>query len=133
MDRQDYALQLLEHYESPRHYGVLAEADVVAHGENPGCGDVITVYLRVNGGGVAEQVQFEGEGCTISLAATSLLMEMVQGKTLAQIQAIDYNHLIDSLGRDVVLTRIRCASLGLKTLKDAVRQYYAQQIQQTSS
>ncbi|GAB4430581.1 MAG: SUF system NifU family Fe-S cluster assembly protein [Anaerolineae bacterium] len=129
MDRQDYALQFLEHYESPRHHGPLADADVVARGENPGCGDIITIYMRVNGGGVAEQVQFEGEGCTISLAAASMLMEMVQGKTLAEIQALDYNDLLDSIGRDVVLTRVRCASLGLKTLKEAVRQYYTQQLQ----
>lgn len=132
MDRQDYALQLLDHYESPRHFGSLTDADAVAHGENPGCGDVITVYLRVNGGGVAEQVQFEGEGCTISLAATSMLMEQVQGKTLAQIQVLDYNALIDSIGREVVLTRVRCATLGLKTLKEAVRQYYTQQLQSSS-
>lgn len=129
MDRQDYALQLLDHYESPRHFGALAEADAVAHGENPGCGDVITIYLRVNGDGIAEQVQFEGEGCTISLAAASMLMAQVQGKTLAQIQALDYNALIDSIGREVVLTRVRCATLGLKTLKEAVRQYYTQQVQ----
>ncbi len=129
MDRQDYALKFLEHYENPRHHGPLPAADVVARGENPGCGDVITIYLCVNGGDVARQVQFEGEGCTISLAATSMLMEMVQGKTLAQIQALDYNDLLDSIGRDVVLTRVRCASLGLKTLKDAVRQYYTRQLQ----
>jgi len=132
MDRQGYAEQLLEHYEFPRHYGKLANPDIVARGENPGCGDEITIYLTVAEGDVVEQVQFEGQGCTISLGAASLLMEMVQGKTLAQIQALDYNHLVDRLGRDVVLTRVRCATLGLKTLKDAVRKYYARQVQPSS-
>ncbi len=129
MDRQSYADQLLEHYESPRHYGPLAKADSVARGENPGCGDVITVYLKVGPEDTAAQVQFEGEGCTISLASASVVMELVQGKPLAQIQAIDYNGLIDKLGKDVVLTRVNCATLGLKTLKDAIRQYYARQVQ----
>ena len=128
MDRQDYALQLLEHYENPCHYGPMQAADIVTSGENPGCGDIVTIYLDVSNGSIANRVQFEGEGCTISLGAASLLMEMVQGKTLAQIQALDYNDLIDSLGRDVVLTRVRCATLGLKTLKEAVQQYYAQQL-----
>lgn len=125
MDRQDYAVQLLEHYESPRHYGDLPEADVVASGENSGCGDVVTIYLNVGEGGVAQKVSFEGNGCTISLGATSVLLDMVQGKTLAEIEAIDYNHLIDTLGKDVVLTRVKCATLGLKTLKEAVAQYVA--------
>lgn len=129
MDRQSYADQLLEHYESPRHYGPLAGADSVARGENPGCGDFITVYLKVGPGDIAAQIQFEGEGCTISLASASVVMELVQGKPLAQIQAIDYNGLIDKLGKDVVLTRVNCATLGLKTLKDAIRQYYARQVQ----
>lgn len=126
MDRQDYAVQLLEHYESPRHYGNLPEADVVAGGENPGCGDVVTIYLKVGQGNVAQKVTFEGDGCTISLGATSVLLDMVQGKTLAEIEAIDYNHLIDTLGKDVVLTRVKCATLGLKMLKEAVAQYAAQ-------
>jgi nitrogen fixation NifU-like protein len=132
MDRQDYAEQLLEHYESPRHYGPLTDADVVAHGENPGCGDEITIYLKVNEAGVVEQVQFESEGCTISQASASVVMEMVQHKTLAEIQAIDYNGLIEKLGKDVVLTRVNCATLGLKTLKEAIRQYYTEQVQASS-
>ena len=128
MDRQDYAVQLLEHYENPCHYGPIPDADIIVDDENPGCGDVVTIYLNVSDDGAVEQVQFEGEGCTISLGAASLLMEMVQGKTLAQIQALDYNDLIDTLGRDVVLTRVRCATLGLKTLKKAVQQYHANQL-----
>jgi len=124
MDRQDYAVQLLEHYESPRHYGDFPEADVVANGENPGCGDVVTIYLNVGEGNVAQKIHFEGDGCTISLGATSVLLNMVQGKTLAEIQAIDYNDLITTLGKDVVLTRVKCATLGLKTLKEAVAQYH---------
>ena len=116
MQRQDYTEQLLEHYESPRYYGGLPDADVVVEGENPGCGDFVTIYLKAKANGTVEAVQFEGEGCTISLAATLMLMEMANGKTLAQIQAIDYNALIEKLGREIVLTRVRCATLGLKTL-----------------
>ena len=82
-----------------------------------------------NGGGtpegeVAEAIQFEGEGCTISQGAASILVEMVQGKPLAEIQAIDYNSLIEKLGREVVLSRVRCATLGLSTLQSAIQRYY---------
>jgi len=125
MDRQSYAVQLLEHYEKPRNYGNLPDADVVVSGKNPGCGDVVTIYLAVGEGHIAQKVQFEGDGCTISLGATSVLLDMVQGKTLAEIEAIDYNGLINTLGKEVVLTRVKCATLGLKTLKEAVAQYVA--------
>ena len=129
MDRQQYIDILLAHYESPRHREAHPEADVVVQGSNPGCGDKITIYLNVGQGNVAKEIWFDGEGCTISQGAVSILLEMVQGKTLAEIEAIDYNDLVETLGKELVLTRVRCATLGLKTLKEAIEQYYAQQLQ----
>jgi nitrogen fixation NifU-like protein len=133
MGRQDYIDKLLDHYESPRYQGVIAEADVVVSGRNPGCGDVITIYLCVGEDNIAREIRFEGEGCTISQGAVSILLEMVQGKPLAEIEAIDYNDLIENLGKGVVLSRVRCAILGLQTLKEAIQRYYARQLQPLSS
>lgn len=124
MDRQQHVDKLLTHYEEPRHHGALPNADIVVPGGNPVCGDAVTIYLIVNEANVAEAVHFEGEGCIISQAATSILLDMVQGKTLAEIEAIDYNDLLEILGREIVMTRVRCATLGLSTLKSAVQQYY---------
>ncbi|MEW5958029.1 MAG: iron-sulfur cluster assembly scaffold protein [Chloroflexota bacterium] len=127
MNRQDYIDRFLEHYESPRHYGPLARAKVIVKGHNPACGDEVTIYLKVGKGEIAEQVQFEGKGCAISQAGASMLLEMVQGKTLAEIEAISYNDLLEALGKTIVLTRVRCATLGLTTLKKAIQQYLAHQ------
>ena len=124
MNRQEFTENFLAHYESPRHYGPISEAEVIFQGSDESCGDVITIYLKVGEGDIAAAVQFEGEGCTISQGAASILLEMVQGKPLAEIQAINYNDLIDKLGRDVVLSRVRCATLGLSTLHRAIQQYY---------
>ncbi len=124
MNRQEFTENFLTHFESPRHYGPLTEAEVIFQGSDESCGDVITIYLKVGEGEVAEAIQFEGEGCTISQGAASILLEMVQGKPLAEIQAIDYNDLIDKLGREVVLSRIRCATLGLSTLQSAIQRHY---------
>ncbi len=126
MQRQNHIDNLLEHYEASQYRGTLAEADVVIQGDNPGCGDIITLYLKVDENNIATDIRFEGEGCTISQGAVSILIEMVQKKSLAEIKALDYNDLIDVLGRDVVLSRVRCATLGLKILKDAVAQYQQQ-------
>jgi nitrogen fixation NifU-like protein len=78
-------------------------------------------------GEVARQIQFEGQGCTLSQAGASMLLEMVQEKTLAEIESIDYNDLLEALGKEIVLTRVRCATLGLRTLKNAIEQYYTHQ------
>lgn len=128
LDRQLIIENLQDHYENPCNYGALENADVVQEGGNPGCGDIVTIYLRVNGDDTIEQVSFEGEGCTISQAAASIVTEMVKGKTLAEIEAMDYNDLLDLLGREVVMTRVRCATLALGTLKGATKRYITQKM-----
>ena len=127
MERQQYIDKLLEHFDKPRHRGTIPGADVVMTGGNPSCGDAITIYLNVDGQDRVEHILFEGEGCTISQASASILLDRVQGKTLAEIEAIDYNDLIEELGRDIVLTRVRCATLSLSTLKSAIQKYYSAQ------
>ena len=124
MDRQESIDFLLDHYQHPRNRGPLEQADVVLPGGNPGCGDIVTIYLKVNDAGDhVERVTFEGEGCTISQAAASILTEMVEGKPLAEIDEMDFNDMIDELGREVVSTRPRCATLALGTLKAAITKY----------
>jgi nitrogen fixation NifU-like protein len=117
---------LLDHYERPRHRGALEGADVAMPGGNPGCGDVVTVYLK--GAGDHEHIEgvsYEGEGCTISMAAASMILEqVVDGDlTMDEVLAMDYNEMIEQLGRQIVASRPRCATLGLGTLKAAVRRY----------
>ena len=68
MDRQDYIEIILDHYEHPRNKGRMEDADIQLGGGNPGCGDLITVYVKVGEDDRIERVTFEGEGCTISQA-----------------------------------------------------------------
>jgi nitrogen fixation protein NifU and related proteins len=130
VDRQEAIEFLLDHYQNPRNQGTLEDADVAMPGGNPGCGDVVTIYLKVNhaGDGV-ERVTFEGSGCTISQAAASILTEMVEGKPLALVDEMDFSDMIDELGREVVNTRPRCATLALGTLKAAITKYRTDKIQ----
>ncbi len=124
MDRQEQIEFILDHFQSPRQRGKLEPADVTMPGGNPGCGDIVTIYLRVDPATdrIAD-VSFEGEGCTISQAAASILMEKMQNAPLSEVDALDYNHMMDELGREVVSTRPRCATLALGTLKAAVKKY----------
>ena len=129
MDRQEAIEFLLDHYQNPRNHGPLDPVDVTMPGGNPGCGDIVTIYLKVNDAGDRiEHVTFEGTGCTISQAAASILTEMVEGRPLAEIDDMDFNDMIDQLGREVVSTRPRCATLALGTLKAAITQYRTNKI-----
>ena len=126
MDRQMQIQILLDHFQRPRHRGALEDADVQMPGGNPGCGDVVTVYLK--GAGDHEHiadVSYEGEGCTISMAASSMLLEQVHNDdlTMDQVLEMDYNKMIEQLGRQIVASRPKCATLGLGTLKAAIRKY----------
>ena len=124
MDRQTRIAMLTDHYKNPRHKGALEGADVHMPGGNPGCGDVVTMHVKATaeGSGV-EQISFEGEGCTISQAAASILAQRINRKppTFEQVLAMDYEEMIDLLGRDIVGSRPRCATLALGTLKAAVK------------
>lgn len=121
MDRQAQIDFILDHYENPRHYGPLERPTVVQKGGNPGCGDVVTFYLQVDGDERIADISFEGEGCTISQAASSLVTELFHGKTLADVEATPTDAILDILGRELAGTRLKCATLGLNTTKEAVR------------
>lgn len=120
MDRQAQIDFILEHYENPRHYGALADADATARGVNPGCGDVVTFYLRVADGCIAD-LAFEGEGCTISQAGASIAAEMFAGKTFDEVASTPVDTILELMGREIAGTRLKCAALGLNTAKEAVK------------
>src|SRR5436305_1292940 len=86
MDRQEAIEFLVDHYQNPRNRGQLADADVHLTGGNPGCADRVEMYAKVSPDGHVEEVTFEGEGCTISMAAASYVTEMVKGMTLDEVE-----------------------------------------------
>ncbi len=124
MDRETRVAWLVDHYQHPRHRGKLEGADVRMPGGNPGCGDLLTAYLKAApGSDRVEALTFEGDGCTLSQAAASILAERVNREhpSFADVLAMSYEEMVDLLGRDLVSSRPRCATLALGTLKAAVR------------
>lgn len=119
MDRQQYIEILLDHFENPRGRHRMEHADVQLGGGNPGCGDLITMYLKIDDDRVTD-VSFEGEGCTISQAGGSIITELVEGMSLDDIKALGTQAMIDEMGADVVKSRVRCATLALGTVQAAV-------------
>lgn len=117
---QLYRELILDHYKSPRNHGLLDPADAHAEGQNPLCGDEITVSLRLGEGDVVEEVGFEGRGCAISQASMSMLGELVKGRTAADVAAMPKEELLDELGIPLTPVRLKCALLGLGVLKLAL-------------
>ncbi len=122
MDRSEALELILDHYQNPRNYGEIEDADVSLQGGNPGCGDIITMYLKFNDDRL-EKVTYTGEGCTISQAAASMLTELLEGYTVEQIENLDYKVISEMLSDELVKTRPKCATLGLDTVKFATQEY----------
>jgi nitrogen fixation NifU-like protein len=124
VDRETRIAWLVDHFQHPRHRGALGDADVRMPGGNPGCGDLLTAYVKASRDeDRVEALTFEGEGCTLSQAAASILAERVntQHPTFDDVMGLTYEAMMDLLGRDLVSSRPRCATLALGTLKAAVR------------
>jgi len=124
-DRKGRVALLVEHFESPRHKGALEGADVVMPGGSPECGGSVTIYLKGNGNGEVEALSWTGHGDTISMGSTSIVVERILngGLSMDEVLEEDYEELVDSLGRDIIGNRTRHATLGLSTIKAAIRQY----------
>ena len=117
---QLYRDVILDHYKNPRSHGLLEPADATAEGQNPLCGDEVTVYVRFGDGDTIEEIGFEGRGCAISQAATSMLTELVQGRTAQEVASMPRDELLDEIGIPLTPVRLKCAILGLGVLKLAL-------------
>ncbi len=114
---------ILDHREKPRNNHAMDDPTVEASGGNPGCGDIVTVYLMVGDEDRITDISYVGEGCTISQAGASFMTSRLKGKTLGEVEAMEYDIITDTFGREVMATRPRCATLALGTIKSAVKKY----------
>jgi nitrogen fixation protein NifU and related proteins len=124
MSRQEAIEFLVDHYQHPRNRGPLEDADVHLTGGNPGCADRVEMYAKVDESGRVQAVSFEGEGCTISMAAASYVTELVQGMSVEEVEELTFETLMDDLGREVVMSRPTCATVALGTLKQGLHELH---------
>jgi nitrogen fixation NifU-like protein len=118
---QMYREVILDHYKSPRGHGLIEDADAHAEGQNPLCGDEVAISVKFAADGeTIESVGFEGRGCAISQAATSMLTELVQGRKASDVALLAKEELLDEIGIPLTPIRLKCAILGLGVLKVAL-------------
>jgi nitrogen fixation protein NifU and related proteins len=116
---QLYREVILDHYKNPRGHGVIEGADAQAEGQNPLCGDEVAIFVALEGDKI-EDVRFRGRGCAISQAATSMLVEMVRGRTVDEVASMPRDELLEEVGIPLTPVRLKCALLGLGVLKVAL-------------
>ena len=118
---QLYREVILDHYKNPRGHGELDDPDAHAEGQNPLCGDEVSIFVSFeDDGDTIEEVKFSGRGCAISQAATSMLTEMVKGRKASEVAEMPKEELLEEIGIPLTPIRLKCALLGLGVLKVAL-------------
>jgi len=116
-----YSAQLLDHFQNPRNAGEVPGADAVAEIENPVCGDVLRLTLKM-GAERVEEIRFRAKGCVAAMACASALTELVAGKTVAECRRFTFDDLVSAVG-GLPQGSIHAAQLALDALAAGLRQH----------
>ncbi len=116
-----YSDLVMEHFSNPRNVGEIADADGVGVEGNPVCGDVMKIYIRVQGGRIAD-VKFKTFGCGAAIATSSMVTEMVKGKTLDEAMEISNRAVAEALG-GLPPVKMHCSNLAADALHKAIEDY----------
>lgn len=115
-----YQEHILDHYEDPYHRGPCDHATHAEEGNNPLCGDQIRIELRIGPDSKVEEAWFQGEGCCISQASASMLVEKIEGKSVEELKSFGAPEMLDLYGARLTPNRQKCCLLSWRVLQAAV-------------
>lgn len=115
-----YQEHILDHYEDPFHRGTLDGASHAHEDKNPLCGDVVRIELKLDAEGKIEDAYFTGEGCVISQASASMLLEEMHGKRVEEVKDFTAEKMLELYGPRLTPNRQKCCLLSWKVLQSAV-------------
>ncbi len=116
-----YSEKVMDHFMNPRNVGEIENADGVGEVGNPACGDMMRLYLKIDEGKVVD-AKFRTFGCGAAIASSSMLTEMVKGKTLEEARAISNQHVADALD-GLPAVKIHCSVMAEQAVKSALDDY----------
>ena len=111
-----YSELIVDHYKNPRNFGEMDNPTLRGRGANASCGDMVEFYIK--GDKKIEKISFQGIGCALSTASSSMLSEKVKGCSFKEVMDMDAADLEEMMGIEISPTRMKCVELPLNTLKD---------------
>jgi nitrogen fixation NifU-like protein len=116
-----YSEKVMDHFSNPRNVGEIEDADGVGEVGNPACGDMMTIYIKVNDGKLAD-VKFKTFGCGAAIATSSMVTEMAMGMTIEEALAITRDSVADALD-GLPPVKLHCSNLAADGLHAAIEDY----------
>ncbi len=117
---------VIEHFSHPRNVGIMEDADGEGSVVNPVCGDMMNIYIMVENGRIKES-RFQTFGCSAAIATSSMLTEMIQGKTLDEALAISNTDVAEALG-GLPPSKMHCSNLAADAIHKAIHNYFGKKV-----
>jgi len=116
-----YTEKVMEHFKNPKNMGEMKDADGKGEVGNPSCGDLMTVYIKVKDGRIAD-ISFQTFGCVAAVATSSMVTELARGKTLDEAMKLTREDVAESLG-GLPPIKLHCSNLAADALHEAIKDY----------
>ncbi|MEW6359519.1 MAG: Fe-S cluster assembly scaffold protein NifU [Planctomycetota bacterium] len=125
MPQSAYSAKVMEHFQNPRNVGQIEDADGVGNVGNPVCGDIMRLYIKVENG-VITDAKFQTLGCGAAIASSSVLTELVRGKTVQEALKLRNDDVVKALG-GLPDVKMHCSVLAEQALRKAIEDFHEKQ------